>query len=325
MIAADKPLSRLLKDLLIGTVEHTRNGYDRLQAIYERYGELVVPNYTISMSRLKMNQEAADVATSIIMAAEVMMNSQGWMLQRRCPVVIGGAGAIGGHLVTQLEHRLDPGGKRPVYCVDIQPPSGSARDKGGHYHRFQDIPVEERRHIDVFLGVTGKPVFKGSELEEILLDGEATNLFLVSGSTKSIEFHKVSEWIDPFLRGERKEIGSARVALRSEPIQDPLTGKSLGTEYRFLITEEDGNNRREREKSVFFMADLTPVNFTFYGVPREGIDEVLSQLLNTSVALRANESAKRLREPKIYRLDWELDEKGQSLLSGPGGQGCKTG
>ena len=66
------------------------------------------------------------------------------------------------------------------------------------------------------------------------------------------------------------------------------------------------------EKTVFFLAHLTPVNFLYYGVPTELIDEVLAQLLSCSLGLVRRAAGEAL-SPRLHAVDRDIDPEGRAL------------
>jgi len=52
----------LLAQVLVGTVEHTKNGYDRLSSVIQKHGGLKLPAYSIAISHKKIQEESKEVA-----------------------------------------------------------------------------------------------------------------------------------------------------------------------------------------------------------------------------------------------------------------------
>ena len=55
------------------------------------------------------------------------------------------------------------------------------------------------------------------------------------------------------------------------------------------------------EKRLIFVANLTPVNFLFYGVPTEVMDRVMAQLLRASLGLVRDVGGPRQPAPRTLR------------------------
>jgi hypothetical protein len=72
------------------------------------------------------------------------------------------------------------------------------------------------------------------------------------------------------------------------------------------VTIRRGRRDAAAEKTLVFIADLTPVNFLFYGVPTEGIDQVMAQLLTTTLRLVRDVGGRRPPAPRLYAVDREL-------------------
>jgi len=92
---ADQTLDEILDRWLIGSVEHTKNGQDRLLDVFERNGALARPSFSIAVSCFKVTEEAREVATSILSALESVLHAQGRVLSRRRALVVGSEGAVG--------------------------------------------------------------------------------------------------------------------------------------------------------------------------------------------------------------------------------------
>jgi len=72
-----------LAPLLVGIVEHTRNGYDANREVEERFGRMQFPVCSIATSDLKRGPEAHECAVSILNAIENVMHRIGLLLSRR--------------------------------------------------------------------------------------------------------------------------------------------------------------------------------------------------------------------------------------------------
>jgi len=297
---ADRPLREVLEERLLGSVEHTRSGFDRLEALQRKLGGLVRPAYSIAISRIKVEEEAQEVATCILSAVESIYHALGLVLSRRRPLVIGSRGAIGSRVLQALEAgRLQESGALGLDLKVDQPGKTQAR-------RWKDLPPSRRRAVDLVIGVTGASVLGPAEAEELILQGTSRTIMLVSGSTKTIEFHGVAEWVERLLAEERPRIGSKQVEILSEELLDPQTGRSLGTAFIFRFL----NAGRLIEKRLIFVANLTPVNFLFYGVPTEAMDAVISQLLRCSLSLVRTVRSHKGLAPHLYAVDRDIPDNG---------------
>ena len=64
------------------------------------------------------------------------------------------------------------------------------------------------------------------------------------------------------------------------PVRDLQTGVMQG--HRVSIAFEDTSIPA---KNLYLLGGLTPINFLYYGIPREIIDGVMSQLLRVSIGM----------------------------------------
>lgn len=304
-VSADaRPLADLLAGTWIGSVEHTKNGYDRLRAV-ERDGPLCAPAFSIAVSRLKVDVEASEVAASVLNAIENVLNAEGRILSRRNSLVIGSRGAIGCRLMAALRARLTRP-EQQLFGIDLQ----ATGDHGSaEVRRLADAEPSRWHGTDLVVGVAGESVLTGAELEDWLLHARVSELALASGSTKTVEFADVTAWIDARLADRDPTVGGHRVTLTAIRVVDPLTGRTYGQRYRIAPVDE---TVPFRTKEVLLLAQLTPVNFLFYGVPTELIDEVLGQLLTVSLGLvrRSSGGALPLR---VLAVDREIDENGEPI------------
>lgn len=300
-----RPLREVLDEVLLGTVEHTRNGFDRLVAVEGEHGGLAFPAFSIAVSRLKVEREAQEVATSVLNAVENVLHGVGRVLSRRNCIVLGSRGAIGSRLVASLNGRLnDPAGQ--LAGVDLASaaaqPATTAFPEARHY---RDLPEQVRLRVDLFLGVIGASILEGEDLEEWLLRGHAAELILASGSTKTEEFAGLASWMEARLHEANPRIGGTAARIETLELSDPLTGRLFGHRYRFHLGARPA-------RDVIFLANLTPVNFMFYGVPTELIDEVLAQLLSCSLGL-VRRSARAKIPTRLHAVDRDITASGDPL------------
>jgi hypothetical protein len=312
-----RQLSEVLDPCLIGSVEHTRNGYDRLAEVQAEHGRLAWPAFSIAISRLKREDEAGEVAVSILSALESVLHAEGLVLGRRRGVVLGSNGAIGRRLVSALERRLD-GGPGSVAGVDVD--VDVAADEPTHGETAQveastwcALPEATRREVDLILGVTGTSILSGDDFEEWLLHSSRPTLHLASGSTKTEEFSELTAWLQALLAQSEPRIGDIPVQLRVSELRDPITDRFFGHRYRFELERSDGPVRRD----IILLARGTPLNFLYYGVATELIDEVIAQLLECSLGL-VERAAVAQREQdalsaSLHAIDHEIDARGRPL------------
>jgi hypothetical protein len=293
---AAHPLQTMLAERLVGSVEHTRSGFDRVAAVAREVG-LIRPAYSIAISRLKVEEESLEVASGILAAIEAVLHAQGAVLSRRRPLVIGARGAIGRRLVAALT-----AGRviAPVLGLDLAAPQRTKTEA----RTWRHLPVTRRRAVDLVIGVTGVSVLGAAEVTELVCDGSAHTIYFASGSTKTIEFHDVAAAVEALAAQARPRLGGAAVVVESAEVTDPQSGRRYGT----AVTLRLGRGARAREKTLVFIANLTPVNFLFYGVPTEGIDRVMAQLATTTVRLVRDVRGPRPLAAGLYAVGRELTE-----------------
>jgi S-adenosylhomocysteine hydrolase len=290
-----RPLRDVLAERLVGSVEHTRSGFDRLAAVEREVG-LVRPAYSIAISRLKIEDEAREVAASVLAAIESVLHARGAVLSRRRPLVIGSRGAIGRRLVDALAAgRVSAA---DVLGIDL----AAARRSAGEARTWRELPTSRRRAVDLVIGVTGVSVLAAVQVEELIRHGTAPTILFASGSTKTVEFHDVAEHVERLMAQARPRIDGLPVAVTSAEVTDPQSGRRYGT----AVTLRLGRGRAVVEKTLVFIANLTPVNFLFYGVPTEAIDRVMAQLLRTTLALVRDVGTRRPPPARLYAVDRDL-------------------
>lgn len=291
---AGQSLRAVLEAHLVGSVEHTRNGFDRLAAAEKAAGGLIRPAYSIATSRLKVEEEAGEVAAGVLAAVEAVYHALGMVLSRRRPLVIGSRGAIGSRLVRALgSGRL---GSDEVLGLDVRAPGRGRREA----RSWRALPVARRRAIDLVLGVTGSSVLGAAEVEELIVHGSASTIVFASGSTKTVEFRGVADYAERLLGARRPRLGGSRVEIVPDEVVDPQSGRRYGTVLNVRLGA--------RTKRLVFVANMTPVNFLFYGVPTEAMDPVMAQLLRAALGLLRAAKAGRLG-CRLYAVDRDVPDR----------------
>lgn len=285
-------------DAFLGSVEHTRNGYERLVRVGEQHGGYAFPSFSIAISEHKIEVESEEVAASVVHAVETVLESGGKILNRRFPAVFGHRGAIGSRTFRILAQRLPI-----VLGVDLV----VERETEHETRTWRALPLEARRQIDLVIGITGDSVLDGDDVEDWLLHGEPRELLLASGSTKTVEFSGLAHWLDCLRSQDTPRIGGHRVHVRHEEVVDAQTERVYGDRWRFSIELPSGE---VRERSLVFAAHMTPINFMFYGVATEMIDEILAELVSTSIGLVRRAGTV---PPGLYAVDREIDAWGRPL------------
>jgi hypothetical protein len=301
----DELFSDWLCSVVIGSVEHTKNGYDRLREVKEANSGLCLPAYSIAVSDSKAKEESQEVAHSILSAIESILHQSGLVLSRRKILVLGAAGNIGSFLCRYLVNGRLHESNTDLLQLD-NTFSGSAPCQ---YAALEDIPEDELCSRDLFIGVVGKSVLTRQSLEKMLLQGESKRLFFASGSTKTVEFSGLSDWLYELSSSETPKIGDTPVQIKHARINDPQSAIDLGAKITFQF-EKDG---ALIQKKLYLLGDLSPINFLYYGVPTEMMDTILSQLLRVSLGLNQQHKASKLLPPDLYAVDKEIDEWGNLL------------
>jgi hypothetical protein len=142
-------------------------------------------------------------------------------------------------------------------------------------------------------------------------------MYLVSGSTKTIEFSDVLSWLETLLNTApeaRKINDTPLIDLKVGAIPDQLSiaavdqmwpddnpptviKRNFGTQFTFVF-KQDGE---QVEKTLYLVNNTMPVNFMYYGTPTEIMDMTYSQVTSCAAALFRNQDA----EPGIYPTDYK--------------------
>ncbi len=302
--ADDRALQEAIGARLLATVEHTRNGFDRLAEVESRHGHLALPAFSIAISHLKRAVEAREVAASILNAVETVLHADGRILARRRCLVLGSRGAIGRELVRSLRGRL---ADEAAGLTGVDLLAGTA---GGVLQQetrtLAELPRDSWLATDLVLGVTGTSVIGPADIELWLDAASPDTLTLVSGSTKKVEFRGLMQWFDQLGRADAPRVRGRAVTIAIEELLDPWTSRLYGHRWRFHFAE-DG-----RVRTILALANLTPINFLFYGVATELIDEVLTQLASLAVGATAKERAVR-SPPRLLAVDRDVDADAREL------------
>ena len=289
-----------LRGTFVGSVEHTRNGYEALKEVVTEQGSLAFPSLTIAVSDFKVHGESRDVAYSCLHAVESIMNGMGFALADRVALVLGASGAIGRKTMRILESRLGVGN---LYGVDIvEPMDVPAWTFVGTPEELSDEAISK---IDLVFGVTGKSILNSEWIERLLATTCRRHVFFASGSTKTAEFSQLSEWLARRSDDCRTCSDRATLRLALAELLDPKSGAKQGRSAKI----EFGG------KTVFFhlLADLMPVNFLYYGVPAETMNRVMNELLRMTVALARGNEGGEAYPCQLLALDRDIDADGKLI------------
>lgn len=312
------PLSEFLEGHLHYTIEHTRNGFNRLEEIQSKYKTLYFPAGSIAISNIKRERESEEVSISILHAIESILHGQGLVFSERVALVLGSRGAIGHNLMEDLSPKL---GNENISGIDIvNKIRPDTHWQEVQYYRKLDESI--RRRMDVCIGVVGQSILKEKELEDIILYSHKPAIFFASGSTKTVEFSDLSLFLQKLQRSNKPGIGDVEVELEMEPVRDPQTHHIVAHRIRIYFintksTEKTKLNLIGKHRDLYLLGGLTPINFLFYGVPTETIDSILGQLLQLTVGM-----LKKIRKgfeypDRLLAVDREIDPDGEFLSQDP--------
>jgi len=279
-------------------VEHTRNGYDANRDVEKRFGRMQFPVCSIAISDLKRGPEAHECTVSILNAIENVMHRIGLLLSRRRALVLGSRGAIGGYILAELTHRL---GSEKAVGIDIAVTPG---ETGAplEVRTLENLDDSLLCDFNIFIGIIGKSIMKRQLLENLVVHSRQNQLFFASGSTKTTEFIDLENWLVDLQKSGHPTIAGHDIRIEQLPLRDLQTRVVQGQIIKLHFLEESIT-----DKTLYLLGNLTPINFLYYGIPREIIDEVLSQLLRVSVGLTKHELNERPLPRKLLAVDHEID------------------
>ncbi len=295
---AGKPFAEWLDRIFLGGIEHTRNGYDADLDVQAEFSTLHFPVASIAVSNLKRGTEARECAVSILTSTEMILHRLGVLLSRRTVVLLGSCGAIGGHLKTELMHRLERG---KLYGVDTAS-KGKETGHGRDVPALDDLGRGILRSADLFIGVVGKSILKAGHIEDILAHGTRKKLFFVSGSTKTVEFSDLENFLQSLRDQPESAVSGRPVQISWLALRDPQTGVLQGYEVNISFTGDQPEN-----KTLYLLGELTPINFLYYGIPTEVMDEVMAQLFTVTCGLTRRQISEYKLPPELLAVDHRID------------------
>ncbi|MBN1663252.1 MAG: hypothetical protein JW943_06600 [Deltaproteobacteria bacterium] len=298
------PLATWMARFFIGSVEHTKNGHEYIEEVMQQFGRLQFPAGSIAVSHLKRGPEALACSAAILNAVENILHRTGLLLSNRRALVLGSSGAIGQYLVNDLCDRLCPD---RVCGVDIAPPRL-------HKHAItavrslDELEPEILYEIDLVIGVIGKSILQPLILEDIIDRGRQSDLFFASGSTKTLEFADLERWLQNLKNASEPQIAGKAVSIHTTALRDLQTGILQG--HRVSIRFADGSLP---EKNLYLLGGLTPINFLYYGIPREMMEQVMAQLVGVCVGVVQHHNDGRPLPPRLLAVDHEIDRDANLL------------
>jgi hypothetical protein len=313
-----RPLGKWLGKILPGSVEHTRNGYNRLEDVQTEHGGLSFPACTIAVSDVKRGRESEEVSISILHAIESILHGIGLVFSQRRVLVLGSRGAIGRNLMEDLSTKV---GARNLIGVDIvlkdEAPPGPWRETA----KLEQLAENDLYDIDMILGVIGQSILERKQLERIVLNCKRPFLFFASGSTKTAEFTHLSEWIRGLQAQKNPKVGGVSVELSVQLVRDPQTAHIVASRVRFHFQPNAQSPAQYKKlkgttRDLFLLGGLTPINFLFYGVPTETMDAILAQLMQVAAGLVERTTEKPGSLPKaLLAVDHQVDADARLLSS----------
>ncbi|MDD5167596.1 MAG: hypothetical protein PHN75_02175 [Syntrophales bacterium] len=294
----DMPFAPWLEGVFLGGIEHTRNGYDYNLEVMDEFGRLRFPVASIAVSSLKRGPEARECAVAILNALENILHRLGMLLSRRKIIVLGSAGAIGGYLKRELRHRVNSGG---LFGVDI---AATGEKKAGEIVEvttLDELGEEVLAETDMFVGVVGRSILKERHIKELILHGRKVLIF-VSGSTKTVEFTDLENYLQSLCDDVSPQIGGHPVKVEFSALRDLQTGVLQGNQVKISFPEN-----ASKDKVLYLLGELMPINFLYYGIPREIVDEVMTQLFTLSCGLVRRQRSVDKLHPKLLAVDHEID------------------
>lgn len=362
-----KKFVEAMKGVFIGSVELTRNGYDMSAAIAEKR-QMNTNFFSIAASYVKIMLEGDSIALACLDALSQVLYSTGYSLRDRNVLVMGARGNLGRLCVNHLANILHSSEKQLWGC-DLKlewpmPKKGSIpdwakwsscdvplKDVADEVVAYKDIDANVRYSFDVIIGWTGGPSIRtvndpktgeehsqyyptitGQDVADWLTFGEEkTNLYLVSGSTKTVEFSDVLMWLAGVLKQPSEPInGIVLDDLKVDPIPDQLSiaavaqmwpcqtsppttiKRNFGTQFTFVFKQKGV----QVTKILYLVNNTMPVNFMYYGTPTEIMDLTYSQVTSCAVALIKNKNV----DAGIYPTDYNRKATDDVYL----GQSLKT-
>jgi hypothetical protein len=308
---AERPFSEWLETVFPGSVEHTRNGYDYVREVQKVFGRLQFPAASIAVSQLKRGPEARECAVAILNAAENILHRLGSLLSRRNVLILGSSGAIGGFLKRELLNRLDSG---RLFGVDIAAMAGDAGVR--EVRTLEELGDEGLAAVDLVIGVVGKSILDRGHLEQMILYGTHRTVYFVSGSTKTVEFADLEAYLQSLRDAAEPRIGGLAVKLDWDALRDLQTGILQGYRVRLAFPDDPSKDR-----TLYLLGELMPINFLYYGIPGEIVDEVMEQLYRVSCGVvRQDRSAEKL-PCRLLAVDRDINAEAETI-SGPDGSSC---
>jgi len=293
-----------LAGTFLGSVEHTRNGYDYNNEVLQAFGRLQFPAVSIALSGLKRGPEAKECALSILNATENILNRLGMLFSRRTITLLGSSGAIGNFLKQELLHRVSGS---HLFCVDIAASENSSQNMT-EVKTIDALGKDVMIGTDMFIGVVGHSILQQKHLEEIMLNSRHRNIFFISGSTKTVEFADVQHYLQSLRDAVSPRVRGRAVNVEFNALRDLQTCILQGYQAAISFPEDPSKN-----KIFYLLGELMPINFLYYGISREIVDEVMAQLFTLSCGFVSRQLSEDKLPSALFAVDYEIDGEARAL------------
>jgi hypothetical protein len=142
-------------------------------------------------------------------------------------------------------------------------------------------------------------------IERPILSTNRRDIFFASGSTKTVEFTHLTEWLSACMRDPRPTLGGQPLGIAFSEIYIPRVHQGRNV----LLTAG------EKRVRLHLLADLMPVHFLYCCVPSETMNHVMNELLKISAELVRRDKAGSPLPARLLALDHEisLDADGTHL------------
>ncbi len=305
----EAPLYEWLQRIVPAFFEHTANGYYQLRDVEKEVGGLRIPVFTIALSKYKNVVEAESCAYSLLNAVQSIFYGLGKCIMYRHSLVLGSKGNIGRFLRSAIEAQTTYG---KVYGLDLKVDASS--DCKREFACIEDMPDGMWRRLDLFIGMTGISVLKQPFFEKLLVEGTARELFFASGSTKTVEFEDLTNWLGQLARANTPRIAGQSVRLETTAIIDPQGNLLQGHRVRVYFSTPSkisGLSGEHAHKDLYMLGDSMPINFLYYGVPGEVIDGVFEELFSLVCGVSAALARQESFPPEIFAVDVNITKHAQ--------------
>jgi len=160
----------------------------------------------------------------------------------------------------------------------------------------------------MFIGVIGHSILKEKHIEDIILHGRQKILIFISGSTKTVEFTDLESFLQSLRDDINPQLGGKKVRIEFVALRDLQTGTLQG--YQATVSFPDDPSK---DKTLYLLGELMPINFLYYGIPREIVDEVMAQLFTLSCGLVRRQRSADKPHPQLLAVDHEIDADANPL------------